>query len=43
MVSAKPFMYPICVGLDNSSATNPSLKTPASTVIAPTINANSEA
>ena len=36
-------MYPICVGLDRSSATKPSLKAPASTVIAPTINANSEA
>ena len=43
MVSARPFMYPICVGLDRSSATNPSLKTPASTVIAPTINASNEA
>ena len=28
MVSASPFMYPICVGLDSSSATNPSLKSP---------------
>ena len=43
MVSASPFMYPTCVGFDNSSATNPSRKTPASTVIAPTSNASSEA
>jgi hypothetical protein len=33
MVSVRPFRYPIWVGLDRSSVTNPSLKTPASTAL----------
>ena len=35
-------MYPIWVGFERRSATKPSLNTPASTVIAPTINARAE-
>jgi hypothetical protein len=33
MVSVRRFRYPIWVGLDRSSVTNPSLKTPASTAL----------
>ncbi len=36
-------MYPICVGFDSNSATNPSLNTPASTVSPPTIRASIDA
>ena len=43
MVSARPFMYPIWVGFESRSATKPSLNTPASTVIAPTMSASTEA
>ncbi len=43
MVSANPFMYPICVGLDSRSATKPSRSTAASTTIAPVIRASIEA
>ena len=43
IVRAKPFMYPIMVGLDRRSATNPSLTIPASTVIAPTSRASIDA
>ncbi len=36
-------MYPICVGLDRRSATNPRWKTPARIITAPTIRASAEA
>ena len=36
-------MYPIWVGFERRSATKPSLNTPASTVIAPTMSASTEA
>ncbi len=43
IVSASPFMYPIMVGFESRSATNPSFVIPPSVVIAPTISASIEA
>src|SRR5215475_10114865 len=43
MVTASPLMYPIWVGLDSRSATNPTLTSPATTMITPTRIARSEA
>ncbi len=42
MVSASPFIYPIMVGFDRRSATNPKRARPASVVMAPTSNASIE-
>ena len=43
MVSASPFRYPIWVGLDSRSATNPSRATPATAIMTPTSNASIDA
>ena len=43
IVIARPFMYPIMVGFDSRSATNPSRAIAPSAVIAPTISASIDA
>ena len=43
IVSASPFMYPICVGLERRSAMNPSFPIPATIVMTPTSRASIDA